>query len=155
MKIIYRKKREKVEEFYLWPICIKRMFYSMSIYIYCERARAQVHVYPFSHAPSLRKDKAALVPVTADFGCGSWKKGGTSEKCVRTEYTKGIYEIKSCDECLVYSYHSKWTVLGTGVNRVHRAWSVEKNHPPFSNYFNYKDEPIWRVYSVSGVPWEI
>lgn len=73
-------------------------------------------------------------------------------KNVCEEYTKGIYEIKSCDECLVYSYHSKWTILATGVNRVHRAWSVEKNHPSFSNYFNYKDELIWRVYSVSSVP---
>lgn len=36
-------------------------------------------------------------------------------KNVCEEYTKGIYEIKSCDQCLVYSYHSKWTILATGV----------------------------------------
>lgn len=46
------------------------VYWSMPAYIPDERARAQV--YPFSYAPSLRKDKAASsVPVTADFGRSS------------------------------------------------------------------------------------
>ena len=68
---------------------------SASAYIPDERARAQV--YPFSYTPSLRKDKAASsVPVTADFGRSSWKKGVERRKNLRTstQCAEGSCEVK-------------------------------------------------------------
>lgn len=58
-----------------------RSLVNVDVYLRRTRSSAQVYVHPLPYAPSLRKDEAApLVPVTADFGCGSRKKGGTTEK---------------------------------------------------------------------------
>ena len=87
---------------------------SASAYIPDERARAQV--YPFSYAPSLRKDKSASsVPVTADFAWGSWKKGGTTEKstnehtvCGRIVWNKLVIVQSGRSQvlvCIVFTAH--------------------------------------------------
>lgn len=141
-----------MKDFTCDPFVLKERFIIQCQYISTANAQERRYTYILSRMPlPCERTKRFRFPLRQTSVVARERKA-EHQKNVFEEYAKGVYEIKSCDEWLVYSYRSKWTLLDTGVNRVHRAWSVEKNHPPFSNYFNYKDEPIRRVYFVSGVP---